>query len=211
MKYLPASSFLAIAFFSSVVLAAQVPATPVEPNRAAPSATMQPALTSLQDALSIVRVDRWKTSGAIRDQAETNISSIHRDLEGTLPTLLTSADSAPDSVTRLLPVYSNVNALYDVLLRISSVARLSAPAQQSDALDHALTDLDAARRSFSERIQSSAAAQEQQIGDLKASLRSAPPAPAPAPIACPPVPPAPAKKRVIKPKPKAATPATQTH
>jgi hypothetical protein len=194
----------------STLLTAQTP-DPSQPAAAKPipSATMQPALDSLQQALSTVRLEKWKTSGAAREETEANISSIHRDLEGALPSLLANADAAPNTVTHLLPAFNNIGALYDVLLRVTAVSKLSAPAQQSAALDQAMTDLETARHALSDRLQSNAAAQEQQVSDLKASLRAVPATPTPIAVACPPPAP-PAKKRKPAPKKpaKPATPAT---
>jgi hypothetical protein len=159
---------------------------------------MQPALGTLQQALDAVRLDKWKGPNVLRQEADANINSIHHDLDITLPPLLTAADAAPDSVTRVLPAYRNIEALYDVVLRVSAVARLSAPSQQSAALEQAMLSLDDARRALGDHIQLAASAQEKKVIDLQTALRAVPPAPAPAPVAA--TPPPPEKKR--KPRPK---------
>jgi cell division septation protein DedD len=107
-----------------------------------------------------------------------------------LPQLLATADAAPNSVSQLLPAYRNVEALYDVLLRVCQVANLAAPSQQSAAIDHARASLEDARHTLGDRINSAALAQEQQVHSLQAALRAVPP-PA-APVVCPT--PAPVKK-----------------
>jgi hypothetical protein len=161
---------------------------------------LQPALDTLQQTLDTLRLDKWKTSGAVREETDANISSIRRDLETTLPPLLTDADGSPDSVARVLPAFRNIEALYDVLLRVAQVGRLSAPGAQSAALDQAMANLDDGRRTLGDRLQAAALAREQQLGDLKAALRAIPPATAaPAPAPCPPSPPA--RKRKPQPKP----------
>ena len=159
---------------------------------------MQPALGTLQQALDAVRLDKWKTSNTLRQEADANINSIRHDLDTTLPPLLATADAAPDSITHVLPAYRNIEALYDVVLRVSAVARLSAPSQQSAALEQAMLSLDDARRALGDHLQLSASTQEKKIVDLQTALRAVPPAPAPAPVAA--TPPPPEKKR--KPRPK---------
>ena len=57
----------------------------------------------------------------MRDEAQANLRSIQKDVSTTLPALLASADSAPGSASKLLPAYRNVDALYDVLLRVPEV------------------------------------------------------------------------------------------
>lgn len=192
-------------------LAAQTPsnpsAAPAKPS-STPSAALQPALSDLQEALDVLRLDKWKTSGTVREEMEANIASIHHDLESTLPSLLAAADASPNSVVQLLPVQSNVGALYDVLLRVAAVAKLSAPGPQSAALQQAMTSLEGGRRTLGNRLQSLALAQEKQLGDLKAALRAAPPVAAPVAVPCP-TPPAPAKKRKPRPKPAPTNPTPQ--
>jgi hypothetical protein len=172
-----------------------------------PSAMMQPGIDAVKQALTVVKVDKWKTAGPIKDETAANIGSIQRDVDSTLPGLLAAADGAPDSVSKVFPAYRNVDALYDVLLRVTAVGRMSAPAPESAALSQALASLDDGRRALADRMQDGAATGEKQVIDLRAQLKALP-APAPAPV-CPTVPATPAKKPAKKPAAKpAAKPAT---
>lgn len=179
------------------------PATVQEPRT--PSAIMQPSLNALQQILDVLRPDKWKAPAAVREGTIANINSIRRDLTTTLPPLLAAADGAPDSVTRVLPAYRNIEALYDVLLRVTEAGKLCAPSQQAVALENTLASLEEGRRALGERLQSAALARDQQLHDLQAAARAVPPAPVPAPVTCPPPPRA--KKRKAPPKP-AQKPAT---
>ncbi len=163
---------------------------------------MQPAIETLRQTIWILRPEKWKASDAIRQETSANIDSIHRDLTNTLPSLLTAADQTPDSVSRMLPAYRNIEALYDVLLRVVQVANLTAPKQQSAALDHARASLEDARRSLGDHLNSAALAQDRQVHSLQAALRAVPP-PAP-PIVCPTPAPVKKRRRVKKPVKKAA-------
>ncbi|CAN5399343.1 hypothetical protein BH10ACI4_BH10ACI4_12320 [soil metagenome] len=196
--------------------AQQIPAT--APSQAAaveapgsgvklPSAVLQPGIEAVRGAMGGIRLDKWKASEAVRDEADANRNSIQKDLDATLPGLLASADAAPNSVVAVLPAYRNVEALYDVLLRIAAAAHMSAPTQQSGVLDAAMLSLDSGRRGLAERIQISAAAAEKQVGDLQASLKAAKDVPAPVAVACPtPTTPVKKKKPVVKSAAKPATP-----
>ncbi len=178
---------------------ANVPAATAQPLQT-PSAIMQPALDNLQQTLGMLRPDKWKASGAEREEAAANISSIGRDLQTTLPPLLAAADRAPDSVAQVLPVYRNIEALYDVLLRVSEAGSLSAPSQQSAALEEARAKLEDGRRALGDRLQAAAVSREKQVHDLQATIRAIPP-PA-APVVCPPPPPVKhrTRKKVVKKK-----------
>jgi hypothetical protein len=201
MRFLSSALLLTLCG-AGATLAAQTPANPPAEAQTSrtPSEILQPALGTLQPTLDALRTDKWKTSGTAREETEANISSIRRDLETTLPPLLAAADGAPGSIAQVLPAYRNIEALYDVLLRVAAVARSSAPSQQSAPLEEAMASLEAARRDLGDRLQSTALTQDQQVRDLQARLRAIPAAPVPAPAVCPPEPPA--KKR--KPRPKSA-------
>ena len=154
----------------------------------APSGLVQPSLGTVEQALEKVFVDRWKASKALKETTTNNLGSIHRDLETTLPGLLAAADRTSGSVAGLVPASQNLGALYDVLLRVTVVAESAAPPEQTAALEQALTSLEGARRSFSERLESVAAMQDQRLTELRTAL-SARPTPAVAasvPVPCKP-------------------------
>jgi hypothetical protein len=139
----------------------------------------------------------------VRDEAESNLRSIERDVEMTLPPLLAAADAAPDSAAKTLPAYRNVEALYDVLLRLEAAGQLAAPRDQASALEQALANLNDGRRALGDQLQRDADAQERQVVRLQAALKAVPlPSPPPSAAVCPPVPP---KKSV---KPAAKRPST---
>ena len=205
----------------SIVLAQPAPGNAQSTNPAPvvraplPSATMGPSIDVLKQALGTVNLEKWKASNAIKSEADGNLRSVQRDIESTLPPLLTAADAAPDSVTKTLPVFRNVDALYDVMLRLDAAGRLAAPKDQIGALDQALASLSDVRRTLGDQVQANAEAQDARINHLQASLKAVPPPapPPPAPVACTP---APTKKKratkpAAKPAPSASTATAPTH
>lgn len=184
----------------SAVFAAQLPAA--APAQAAPpaplhpSALLQPALDTVEQSVRAVKLERWKR-GSIRDEAGDNIRAILRDLQDNLPPLLREADAAPGAISKVLPVSRNIDALYDVLLRVVEASRVAAPGEQITPLQQALIGLGEARRVLEDRLQEAATAQEKQIVSLQTTMQSQAAdlhalkiAPPPAPC----VPPAPKKK-----------------
>lgn len=151
-----------------------------------PSQIVQPALNGLLGTLDSVRLEKWKASSEVRQRAEANIQSLRSDLNSKLPSLLHVADGAPSSLASLLPAARNLDALYDVVLRVAETAHISAPRQQSSDLDAALANLDRARRDLSAHILTSAQASEAEMQSLRQQLATraaAPPTPEPRP--CP--------------------------
>jgi hypothetical protein len=186
--------------------AKDVTAAPGHDARPAPSSLLQPSLDALQQAVSGLQIEKWK-KGTVRDEAAANVSSIQKDLQSTLPPLLKQADSTPQAVSKTLPVARNIDALYDVLLRVVDGGRIAAPGDQFTQLQAAMTDLEKARHALSDQMQEYAAAAEKQIGDLQVALKTQPVPVCPVATAPPPAP-APAKKPAAKKRKPAAKPAT---
>lgn len=173
------------------------------------SAALQPSLDGLHKTMQGLHLDKWK-GGGVRAEAERNIGSIMQDVEGTLPPLLQNADAAPASVSAALPALRNVDALYDVVLRVYDAARVAAPGDQVEALQQAMTGLDGGRHALMDHVTAAADAREKQVVALQTKLKTqvAPVCPAPPPA---PVCPTPKKPAVRKKKPAASNPATQTN
>jgi len=191
--------------------------TPTTSTQSAPQPTpatnavtglLKPSLDALQQTIGAVKVDKWK-GGSVRAEAGSNISSIQRDLQVTLPALLKEADSAPETMSKVLPVLRNVDALYDVVLRVVDGARVAASTEQVSQLQDSLAGLDKGRRALNDRLQDMAAAQEKQVNDLQVKLKAqvAPVCPA-VPVPVCPAAPVPAKKKPVKKKPTPTTPPT---
>ena len=135
------------------------------------SSTVAPALDQLRAALGSVKVEKWKAPGAVREDASNNIGSIRRDLDRTLPALLATADAAPGVVSKNLPVFRNLDALYDVLLRVVESADLAAPDDQTQSLNRALGSLEDARRTLGDNLQANAVRTEEQLSGSGAQQR----------------------------------------
>lgn len=186
---------------AGTVAPASAAATPALP----PSQLVQPALSNLVSTLDSIRPEKWKTSASIRQGAQANMESVRRDLDSNLPSLLHVADGAPRSLPSVLPAASNLDALYDVVLRVAETARVAAPQRQSSDLDAALAKLDQSRRALNAHVLTVAKSNQAEMMNLRQQLAArpaAPPAPAPAPCPKPTY-----KKHVYKKK--APTPPSQ--
>jgi hypothetical protein len=201
MRVLCLGFSLVIATCTTLTVAAQTQQPVPAAQRSSPgtwstSATLQPALDALQGTIAGLRLDKWKR-GSVRDEADTNVNSIQRDLKTTLPTLLAGADAGgyagSPAISRVLPVYRNVEALYDVLLRVVEASRVSAPGDQVGALEAAAAKLEAGRRAIGEHLQDAAVAQEARLSELQHSLQAQPVCPQAVPAT--PAPAAPKKRK----------------
>ncbi len=159
---IPRAVFLASILVGPLALhAAQSPAPGAAPPAAAAPAptaseTLKPALVGVLQTLGSLKLDKWKR-GSVREEAGSNIDTIQRDLEETLPPLLKAADAAPTTISKVLPVTRNIDAIYDVLVHVFEAARVSAPGDQIAQLQQAMDSLEKARIKFGNHLQDTAA------------------------------------------------------
>jgi len=187
---------------------------PVAASTPGPSALLQPSLDAVLQAVTAVNLEKWKR-GTVRDETGGHITAIEHDLQGNLPPLLQAADANAGTLTKVLPVARNAEALYDVLVSVVEAARVAGPPDQVAQLEQALSGLGTALRSLDDRVQEIAAAQEVETSGLRKTvqtLNAAKVAAAAAPVAvvkpCPaPVPARKPRKKVVPATTPAAAPA----
>jgi hypothetical protein len=169
---------------------------------------LQPSLDVVLQTVTAVKLDKWKR-GTVRDETGEHITAIEHDLQGTLPSLLQAADANAGTLSKVLPVTRNAEALYDVLVSVVEAARVAAPPDQVAQLEQALSGLGTALKSLDDRVQEIAAAQEQQTSDLRKTVQTLTAARVAAAAAPPPKPcPAPTPAKKPRKKPPAAAPAS---
>ena len=166
----------------SLPLAAQSAAAADHASAAAPSvmsSMLRPALSQVSQAISNVDIRHWKAPKSVKEAADGDVSSIQRDLSGTLAGLMSQAEASPGSIPPSFSVYRNVDALYDTLLRVVETADLSAPDQDAMALEAALKQLEEARSDLGARILAATQAQQTEVVRLRTAIVRAAAAPAP--------------------------------
>ncbi len=162
---------------------------------AAPSTLVRPALDTVTTAVSTLKTDKWKR-GSVRDEAAQDVGAILTDIQMHLPPLLSDADQTPGLASKQVAVVRNVDALYDVLLRVFDAARIAGPGEDVESLQQALNALNKARLALYDRLAVDTTAQETAVAALKTTIgkQAAQIAATPAPTPCP----APAKKKKKK-------------
>jgi hypothetical protein len=174
---------------------------------------LQQTSQNIQSDLKNTRIEKWKTDGATKRQAVTDVDSIQRNLQTTLPDTIAQLNNSPEDLTASFKLYRNLDALYDVFGSVAELAGAFGSKDEFQNLDNDLNGLKNARRAFAERMQKLTAAKEDELTRLRAqvkTLTAAPPAP-PKKIVLddtePPKKPT-AKKKTTKPKPADTPPST---
>ncbi len=163
-----------LACTSTFAATQQAPPAPTVPAPAPAAVTIatediRPEMDRLNQAVSGLNVPKWKAPNQVKEQTQSDIGSIQRNLKTTLPQLLDAAKAAPTTVAPAFAVYRNVCALYDVLLRVAETATLAGPQQDGVLLDAELQRLDAAKKSLGSSIFDAATARDSEIVQLRES------------------------------------------
>lgn len=182
-RFLVALPLCAVFVFASgtTAFALQAGAPPAVANSAASNPApladtigpLRAALTEVGAALNQVRIDRWKVSRAWKDQFSNDASSIQQDLANRLPGLFQAAEQAPGSLEPQMRLMHNVDALYDVMVRVTTAANISGGRMDASVLDSALQNLESARKASVAQMLQTATQQRQKIEELQVQLRAA--------------------------------------
>jgi hypothetical protein len=147
---------------------------------------LRPALANVQTAITSLNVSRWKAPNDIRATTQQDINSMQRDLNTTLPPLLAQADAAaaasgPPALSPAFAVFRNLDALYDVMLRVTETAGLAGSASDASSLEEARAGLEDGRAKLGAWLLQAIGAQDAQVVRLQAPVAHPAPAPPPPP------------------------------
>ena len=107
---------------------------------------------------------------AARSATQQDVASMQRDLTTTLPGLFTQAEaSGPAVLSPSFAVFRNLDALYDVLLRVTETAALAGSEADAANLEDARAGLEDGRGKLGAWLLQSIGAQDAQIARLQAS------------------------------------------
>lgn len=151
---------------------AAAPSTPSETPSAAISDTLRPALEQVGHSVSQIQIDHWKISKGWKEQLQSDADSISGDLSHQLPGLLQQAQAAPTALDAQLRLMQNVDALYDVLVRLTLAADMNEKKNDAALLDSSLQHLEAARKAATSQLVAAAAQQHQQFTELQARMEA---------------------------------------
>src|SRR6185437_4249081 len=195
--------------------APQQPVNPAQPRNQASlalgNALQQVSIASahLRRTLNSINVPKWKAPGDVRQTTASDVDSMQRDVSDTLPNLINTALADPAKISPAFSVYRNVDALYDVLLRVSETAQL-AGSNDARMLEEQRATLEESRTQLGAALLQSSQAQDAEVMHLRTTAAAATPPPAATKTVIddgPSTKPKPTKKRARKPAPQpGATP-----
>ncbi len=136
---------------------------------------------SIEADLSKTRIEKWKTDGGTKRQTQANVDSIHRNLQSALPEMLSQIGNSPEDLAASFKLYRNLDALYDVFGSVVESAGAFGSKDEFQSLSNDMNGLESERRAFGERMQKLASAKEEELGHLRAQVKTLSAAPPPPP------------------------------
>lgn len=218
VKIAPLSRLLALPFVLAAAIAmAQI--TPVDSPAGAPVSyasvsqlntllsQLEQTSQSTQTDLGKLRIEKWKIDSNSKKEAQSNVESIRRNLQGALPTMITELRASPENLKATFKLYRNLNVLYDVFATIVESAGAFGGKDEYQSLGNDFGTLESTRRALADRLDTLTGAKEDELTRLRAqvkTLQAAVPPPQPKKIIVDdtePAKPAPKPKKKAVPKP----------
>jgi hypothetical protein len=123
--------------------------------------------------LSKLRIEKWKVDSGGKRQAQSNVSSLERNLQTALPEIIGQLRSSPESLAATFRLYRNLDALYDVFGSVVESAGAFGSKDEFQSLENDLNALERSRRSIADRMESLSASKEGELARLRTALQNA--------------------------------------
>ena len=162
------------------IAGAQMSAPPPAANaQANTSASILPDLDRLQAAaaqanldISHMRIEKWKTDGDNKHQAQSNADSLQRNLTSALPGLIDGFKASPQDLAAGFKLYRNLNALYDVLVSFTESAGAFGPKNEYEALAQQVNIMDSVRRDLADNLERLTSLTEGELNQLRLQVKA---------------------------------------
>jgi DNA repair exonuclease SbcCD ATPase subunit len=125
-----------------------------------------------QTDLGKLRIERWKTGAAQKKDALTRADSIQRNLQNTLPDVISQLRAAPEDLPPSFRLYRNLDALYDVLGTVVEAVEAFGSKDDLQSLSNDLSAFEGTRKQLAERIETLSSSKESELTRLRGQLKT---------------------------------------
>ena len=182
MRFVLAGSTILLLFFpiktpAAIALQTDAPVAGAPQQNTAPVpddiyGPLRSALAQSGAALNQVQIDHWKVSREWKGQLQSDANSIQQDLTTQLPMLFQACRQSPGMLQPRLNLMHNIDALYDVLVRVTTAAGIAGGKTDTAILDNALQNLESARKTASAQLLQAASQQDRRLVELQARTQN---------------------------------------
>jgi hypothetical protein len=156
-----------IMFFLCAGLVAQAPASapsqPVSPELNAIIADVQRTAVSSNGDLGKLRIEKWKTDGAQKQQMQKVAESLQRNINNAIPGLISDLQADPNSVSKAFKLYHNLNVLYEFMSPLAEVTSEYGKREEYEPLAKDAAALDKVRQDLSDYVEKTATTLDAQV------------------------------------------------
>ena len=169
-------------------------------------------VTSQNSALQLarLRIEKWKTDGDVKREAQQNSDALQRNLTSAMPQLISAVRSNPNDVAANFKLYRNLNVVYEYFSQLAEGAGAFGKKEDYQPLAEQVAEMEGARRTLADRLETmttQVSAELQRLRQQTKTTQATTPASAPKKIVVDdnePVKKKPARKKIV-PKPPATT------
>jgi hypothetical protein len=136
-------------------------------------ANLQQTSLQIQEDLTHLRIEKWKTDSRTKHQSDSDVESIQRNLQTALPGILGELKNSPENTAITFKLYRNLDALYDVMSSVVESTGAFGGKEEFQSIDKDLGSLEDSRHALADRMDKVATAKESEIGQLRAALQTA--------------------------------------
>jgi len=133
---------------------------------------LRSAATQAVTDIGSLRIDKWKTDGETKRQAQNNADSVQRNLTSALPRLIEGVRSAPQDLNAEFKLYRNLNALYDVLGSLTESTGAFGPRSDYDAMAQQLEVIGSVRRDLGDALEQLTASTQSELAQLRSQIKA---------------------------------------
>lgn len=158
-------------FLYAGLLAAQAPAgQPAAASQPSVSPELNSVLTAVQKVavssnsdLGKLRIEKWKTDGAQKQQMQKVAESLQRNINNAIPGLISDLQADPNSVSKAFKLYHNLNVLYEFMSPLAEVTSEYGKKEEYEPLASDASTLDKVRQDLSNLIEKEATTLDAQV------------------------------------------------
>lgn len=158
-------------FLCAGLLAAQAPASqpsaasqpPASPELNAIITEVEKVALSSNGDLGKLRIEKWKTDNAQKQQMQQVTESLQRNINNAIPGLISDLQADPNSVSKAFKLYHNMNVVYEFMSSLAEATGAFGKKEEYEQLASDASALDKVRQDLSGLVEKEATTLDAQV------------------------------------------------
>ena len=132
-------------------------------------------VTSQNSALQLarLRIDKWKTDGDVKREAQQNSDALQRNLTSAMPQLISAVRNNPNDVAANFKLYRNLNVVYEYFAQLAEGAGAFGKKEDYQPLEKQVGDMEGVRRTLADRLEMMTSQVSSELQRLRQQVRTA--------------------------------------